>query len=415
MLPRQGQPAERRAAHGQNHHGPRRRDAVHFPHPGGPGAARAAFRRHGPMAGGRPGGSGARRRAGQGTRSRRGGWPGRRGRERGHRQPVLLGLPDGRWRLPGGGSQTQDDLPDRSRLGPHAIVPGPGPLAQGTGAAQPRGGGWDLLPVLPGREEEVANGGSPGLGLPHRCRRALRPGPWRPRPRRKSRPLPGSGLRRPGPTRLCCACCARRRRRPRPGSARRPRNRRGERRDRPSRLSRSRRPAPGTPLRTSPFPARRRSSTTPRTPLLRIEFNDHQYQGTNQCQDRLQKLLDGRGITGPGDPRLVHLDGQFFVSTKTVRKLANWMLRNTHLANRSVDLDPGSLRPGRLVPDQVGQGGTGGGRRHHRTVLPARPGGRLRPRPAPDRDRGLGRLRHHPSSVGRRPAGSATTTAATST
>ena len=73
--------------------------------------------------------------------------------------------------------------------------------------------------------------------------------------------------------------------------------------------------------------------------MLRIEFNDHQYQGTNQCQDRLQKLLDGRGITGPGDPRLVHLDGQFFVSTKTVRKLANWMLRNTHLANRSVDLE----------------------------------------------------------------------------
>jgi hypothetical protein len=72
---------------------------------------------------------------------------------------------------------------------------------------------------------------------------------------------------------------------------------------------------------------------------LQVDFNNHEYQGTNQCRDRLRKLLDSRGLAGAADPRAVHLNGQFFLSTKTVRKLANWMLRNTHRANRPEDLE----------------------------------------------------------------------------
>jgi hypothetical protein len=69
------------------------------------------------------------------------------------------------------------------------------------------------------------------------------------------------------------------------------------------------------------------------------EFNNHEYTGSNACRDRLNKLLKSKGITAGDDPRLVHLDGRFFISTKTVRKLARWMLRNTHQANRQDEVD----------------------------------------------------------------------------
>jgi hypothetical protein len=62
-------------------------------------------------------------------------------------------------------------------------------------------------------------------------------------------------------------------------------------------------------------------------------FNDHEYEGARVSGDRVEHLLKTKGITSLDDPSLRSLDGRFILATPFVRDIAQWMLRNTHLAN----------------------------------------------------------------------------------
>lgn len=68
----------------------------------------------------------------------------------------------------------------------------------------------------------------------------------------------------------------------------------------------------------------------------REAFNDHSYKGVNSHRDRLARMLQRRGLAPDGD--LSRLDGEFFLSDKTVLAIARWMLRHAGEAGRPEDL-----------------------------------------------------------------------------